>query len=212
MEADGNEVKAGRVASTHGVRAWVSFWTAPVPWRFVLVAAFLLCLAPALSRAADPPVISEAQGRAMFVFNFVKYVEWPASAFAQTNTPITIGVVAGGKFTDILGQTVAGKNVLGRALEVKVLGPEADPRGCHLLFIPSESQKHARGLIDKARGQPILTVGESEGFLAAGGMICLMKKEHKLRPQIVLTATEQAGLKPSSKLLALSDVLKRQPE
>jgi len=180
--------------------------------RCVFILACLLCLAPVASRGADAPTISEAQGRALFVFNFVKYVEWPASAFAETNTPITIGVVAAGEFTGLLRQTVARKTISGRAIEVKVLAPDADPRGCQLLFIASYAQKHAGALLDKCRGLPILTVGENDRFLATGGMICLVKKENKLRPQIVLAAAEQAGLKPSSKLLAVSEVLKSRPD
>ena len=200
-----------RFAPTGAVGACASFWTAPALWRFFL--AFLLCfLAPLRSSSADAPAISEAQGRALFVFNFVKYVEWPASAFALTNTPIIIGVVAGDEFADILRQTVAGKNVFGRALEVKIIAPDADPRGCQLLFIAGDAQKHAVALLGKITGQPILTVGESDRFLAAGGMVCLLKKENKLRPQIVLASAEQAGLKPSSRLLAVSEVLKSRPD
>ena len=199
-------------APTASPRSGVSFWTGPVFCRFFLTAACLLCLAPVTSRGADAPTLSEAQGRALFVFNFVKYVEWPATAFAQTNTPITIGVVAGSDFTDILRQTVAGKHVSGRALEVKALAPDADPRGCQLLFIAGDAQKHAGALLDKSRSLPILTVGESDRFLAAGGMVCLLKKENKLRPQIVLVSAQQAGLKPSSKLLAVSEVLKSRPD
>ncbi len=165
---------------------------------------------PARGNAAPP--ISEVQGRAHFVFNFVKYVEWPEHAFADAGTPIIIGVVADQDFTEILRQTVAGKSVSGRPVEVKVFAPGADPLGCHLLFIGRDSQPHAAALLRKTAGRPVLTVGESDRFLANGGMFCLVKKENKLRPQVVLPAVERVGLRVSSKLLGVSEVLRTKPE
>jgi len=183
-----------------GARLWLALWLAAwMGWG-------------PEARGADAPVYSEQQIKAAYVVKFVKYVDWPAGAFAQINTPIIIGVVAGDEFTGLLRQTVAGKTVAGRAIEVKALAPDADPRGCQLLFIAGDAQQHAATLLGKIAGQPVLTVGESDRFLATGGMICLIKKENKLRPQIVLAAAEQAGLKPSSKLLAVSEVLKRRPD
>ena len=206
METDGNQASLGEA------RQKGRYPVGRLPIAFTLAAACLLWLAPAPSRGSDAPVISEAQGRALFLFNFTKYVEWPAAAFAQADTPLTIGVVADTDFIDTLRQIVAGKSVAGRMIVVQALAPDADPRGCHLLFLGNEAQKHTAALLEKVAGRPILTVGESEHFLASGGMVCLAKRENRLRPRILLATAEQAGLKPSSKLLAVSEVLKRKPD
>lgn len=170
------------------------------------LAALLFC--SATLRAADPPTLPEGQVKAAFLFNFAKYVDWPAEAFPTTNAPITIGVVGGGPFGDKLRQVIDGKTVTGRPFVIKLLAADAELSGCHILFISHSEAPRVAGILDKARALPILTVGEDELFARSGGIINFVLKNGNIRLEIDLVAAKKAGLTISSRLLAVADVVK----
>jgi len=157
--------------------------------------------------AADVPATTEAQVKAVFLFNFAKYVDWPASAFANAKAPITIGVLGTDPFGDKLQHVVEGKSVNGRPIIIKHLSADSDLNGCNILFISHSEAPRMAGILDRAGALPILTVGEDEQF-ARGGIINFVLKNGTVRLEIDLEPARKAGLKISSKLLAVADVVK----
>jgi len=161
------------------------------------------------SSAADLS-LSEYQVKALFLFNFAKYVDWPDEAFDSPNAPITIGLIGENKFGDYLVHAVEGKTIGGRPLEVRsIKGAEELPQ-CHILFI-SSSEKMVAELLKKLQDLPVLTVGEQDQFTQLGGIIGFLKKDGKIRLDINLKAARQANLKISSKLLSVADSVKGKP-
>jgi len=171
----------------------------------VTVALALFC-ADTL-RAADTPAASEAQVKAVFLFNFAKYVDWPAAAFTNDTAPISIGVMGTDPFGDSL-RLVEGKTIRGRRFAVKHLDSDSDLGGCQILFISDSEASRMREILNKAGALPILTVGEDEAFARNGGIINFVLKNGNIRLEIDLAAAKKAGLTISSRLLAVADVVK----
>jgi len=173
-------------------------------------AAAALFSAPMLM-TADTPAASEAQVKAVFLFNFAKYVDWPGAAFPSATAPITIGVIG----TDMVGENlrhyVEGKTVNGRLFVVKHLAPDSELTGCQILFISDSEASRMRGILEKASVLPILTVGEDEAFTRNGGIIDFVLKNGNVRLVIDLAAAQKAGLTISSRLLAVADAVKGKP-
>jgi len=154
------------------------------------------------------PSLTKNQVEALFLFNFAKYVDWPAAAFPGTNAPIIIGVMGEDRFADDLRHVVESKTVNGRPFVIKPLATDSEVSGCHILFI-SESQASRTGsILDKARTLPVLTVGEDEPFARNGGIITFVLRNGNVRLDIDLTSARKAGVTISSRLLAVADVVK----
>lgn len=175
------------------------------------VLALLGLLAGANHAASGELTFSEYQVKAMFLFNFAKYVEWPSDVFTDTNAPITIGVLGENRFGDELQKVVAGKNVSGRTIVLRQVENANDASKCHILFISASEKNRLGEILGKIKGLPVLTVGETEQFTGQGGIINFMRKEDKVRLEIDLNAARQAKLQLSSKLLSVADVVKGKP-
>jgi hypothetical protein len=154
------------------------------------------------------PSLTKYQVEAIFLFNFAKYVDWPAAAFQNAVEPITIGVLGTDPFGDNLQRIVEGKTINGRPFVIKHLPSGSDLSGCHILFISHSESSQVGGILDKAGPLPMLTVGEDEQFAQNGGIINFILKNGKVRLEIDLTAAKKAGLTISSKLLAVADVVR----
>jgi hypothetical protein len=150
---------------------------------------------------------TEYQVKALFLLNFVKYVDWPAETYAHADTPVVIGIVGENNFGDDLRKTVAGKKINGRGIEIRQFSKEDDLSQCQILFISGSEKKRAADIVDSLKTRPVLTVGEIEGFTLHGGMINFVMKEGKVRLQINLDAARVAKLQISSKLLSVADLV-----
>jgi hypothetical protein len=174
-----------------------------VRWWTLLV---FLAMPVAPLRAQDAPGPSEHRVKAVFLVNFLKYVEWPAH---DTNARLQIAHVGLDEFGDDLSSLVKSKTVDGRDVMLKHSDVKRDWRECHVLFISSSEKRRLPEILASVKGRPVLTVGESEDFLERGGMINFAVKGKNVRLEINLVAAEAAGLKISSRLLAIADVVKR---
>jgi hypothetical protein len=167
---------------------------------FVLLGALFPCVAPAQGVEEV-----EAKVKAAFLLNFARYVEWPESSFATSNSPVVIGVLGQDTLGRNLDATVDGRTVERRPVKVKRARKVSELRDCQVIFVCPSERERFRGLLAAIQNQPILTVSDTEGFTSAGGMILLKKKQGMMRFEINRDAAEKAGLKISSKLLKLAD-------
>jgi hypothetical protein len=164
---------------------------------------FLSSCAPVLAQEALP----EYQVKAAYLFNFLKFVEYPRESFADPLAPIIIGVVGEDPFGNALPQVVIGKTVQGRDLVIHVYRPGEDLRGAHILFISASERKKLPMILSSLNGSCVLTVSDTAGFLDAGGMIQFVNENDRVRFAINVDATSRAKLKMSSKLLSLAKVV-----
>lgn len=147
---------------------------------------------------------SEYQVKAAFLYNFAKFVDWPAEAFAGSNGMLVIGVIGDDPFGGALDQAINGKTINGQPLVVRRLRWGQDLRSCHILFISSSERKHLQQIIQSLRGASVLTVGDMGQFNQEGGIINFILEASKVRFEINSRGAGQAQLRISSKLLALA--------
>jgi hypothetical protein len=173
-------------------------------------AALLVASSGVVSAPADPgPVVEPEELKAAFVYNFAKFTEWPAFVHPASATPLVIGIADSPDLAEALTRAVAGRRLMDHPLEVRSVRTAGDLDGCALVFFGSMEAKRLRTMLDRVRGAPVLTVGESETFLQAGGIIRLYADAERLRFRVNLANAERGGLRLSSRLLALAVEVER---
>jgi hypothetical protein len=162
--------------------------------------------APIETRAQAPPA-QEYQLKAVFLFNFAQFVEWPPSAFPAPDTPLVIGVLGKDPFGSYLDEVVRGETINNHPLTVRRYRRVEDITTCHILFIGRPEQERLEPVLDSLKGRSILTVGDAESFARRGGMIRFVTDSNRIRLRINLEAAETASLKLSSKLLRPAEIV-----
>ncbi len=156
------------------------------------------------AHGAPSPLANEYTLKATYLFKFAGFVDWPAASFASPTSPFVITIVGDDPFGEVLDRVVAGQRVLNRPIQIRrVPASRAGPEG-QVVFVAERDEDRRKAVLERLAGQPVLTVGEEETFLREGGMIRLLVAEDRLRFEVNKRATDQVGLKVSSKLLALA--------
>lgn len=181
--------------------------------RTLLVAGALLLGRPApAAPAAPPPPLVEHQIKALYLFNFTKYVDWPDLSSASNGTPFVIGISDAPEIHSDLQEITRGKRILGREIVVRKITAVGEVKVCQLLFIGTADKRRLAELLKTARELAVLTVGEAEDFLAQGGVINFVRQDNKMRVEISLDAAHSARLVVSAKLLAVARAIKGHAE
>lgn len=157
--------------------------------------------------SAQPVATSEYQLKAAFLFNFLQFVDWPAAAFADPTQALSICVLGPDPFGSELDAIIAGERVGGREIQIQRLTQIEAASGCHLLFVNVHSQQQLRGMLERLKGQPILTVSDAPPFADLGGMIEFVTQNDRIRLRVNLRAASDAQLHLSSKLLRRSEIV-----
>src|SRR6267378_1758058 len=173
----------------------------------VLVVIFALLLSSGLNLSAQPASSREYQVKAVFLFNFAQFVEWPTNAFPEAQTPLVIGVLGEDPFGAYLDETVRGEKVNDRPLVVQRYHRVEEIKACHVLFISRSETENLEPIFTNLKGRNVLTVSDAVGFAQRGGMIRFVTEKNKIRLRINLEAAKAAGLTISSKLLRPAEIV-----
>jgi hypothetical protein len=180
----------------------------------------LACAAAAFAAVASPPAPAYAQGgtsqalerrvKAAFLYKFLGYADFPAAAFADSASPVTIGVVGSDEMAAELAQVAAGRQVRGRPIVVRTLR-EGEPGQVHLLFVAgNDNARSARVLraalaSSAATSSALLPVTECELGLQYGSVINFRIIEERVRFDVSLDSAERNNVKLSSRLLTVAN-------
>ena len=156
---------------------------------------------------AQSPAPKEYQLKAVFLFNFAQFVEWPAGAFPAPDAPLVIGVLGDDPFGPDLDETVKGEMVNNHPLAVRRFHRVEEIAACHILFIARPAESRLEEVLAGLKGRTILTVGDADRFAARGGMIRFVTDHNRIKLRINLAAADAAGLKISSKLLRPAEIV-----
>ncbi|HZP13872.1 MAG TPA: YfiR family protein [Nevskiaceae bacterium] len=170
--------------------------------RFLAIA--LLSAACTASHAADDPL--EYRVKAAFVFNFARFVTWPASRFATPDAPVEICVLGSQGFSEVLEETVAGKTVGARSLHVKRVEQSRELIECHVAYVMTDTSAQTERLLSQVAGHSVLTVYEASIALE-GGVVRFYLEDRRVRFEINAAEAEREKLQVSSKLLAVAKVV-----
>jgi hypothetical protein len=173
------------------------------PWRWLAIRVVVCCIA-VVTQAQSA---TEYQVKAAFLFNFAKFVEWPADAFPGADAPLQICVLGQDPFGQEFENVIAEKTINGHRIEV--IHPSGVPqaRACQIIFVDSSVKQHARFILRDLRGSSVLTVGDTPGFAGMGGIINFVLDAGRVRFEINMKAAERARLKISARLLTVAKLI-----
>lgn len=180
----------------------------------VIGAALVITLWTGVSSATDAfgqmREANEYEVKAAFLYNFTKFVEWPADAAGGSRTSMSICVVGEDLFGAMLAKTLRDKTVNGNKIVIHLLKPQDSLKGCQIGFISSSARKKLGFILSGLDGSGVLTVGETEGFAAMGGIINFVLEQDRVHLEVNVDAADRAGLKISSKLLSMAKIIRDQ--
>jgi len=165
-------------------------------WALLLLAA---------SASGAPP--SEYQVKAVFLFNFAQFVEWPAGTFASPETPFVIGVLGQDPFGSQLDDVVRGETVDKRPMEVRRYRNIVELHDCNILYIGRSESPELSQILAAVRGRSILTVSDAQEADQKGVMIQLVTDRNRIRMRINVVAARAGSLTISSKLLRPAEIV-----
>jgi hypothetical protein len=171
-----------------------------ITW-LILSLGLLLTATPGRAQAPPP---SEYQLKAAFLYNFAKFIDWPAGTYPEDQSPFVIGILGDNPFGNDLERTVTGKRINNHPISILPCDTVTQATNCQILFICTSETKRLPEIFAQLRGTAVLTVGETEQFIEAGGMVNFAQVASKIRFQINDGAARAARLKISSKLLSLA--------
>ncbi len=156
---------------------------------------------------AGPAGTSEFQVKAAFVYNFVKFVQWPRDSFLTTgDAPISICVLGQDPLGDAL-ESLKGLADYGKNISVRRIAGQGEIDRCQVLYL-CKSEKEAMGNILKGMKAGVLTIGDMKSFASAGGIINFVIVDNRVSFEINVDAAERARLKISSQILKLAKIVK----
>ncbi len=177
--------------------------------EFKVIVTVMLMLLSSLTLAASE---GEKQVRAMFVYNFANFVEWPKKAFSRANSPLQVCLLGDVPFADYL-QPMSGTLIGDRELLVSITENEKNFKGrCHILFVGDDQKVIMKKLYRSKKYVYILSVSEQEGFIESGGIVNIIDQSQKISFDIDLDNAKSRGLFISSDLLSLARNIKRLSE
>ena len=166
-----------------------------------LLAAPILC--------AQQPKPSEYQVKATYLFNFGKFVKWPAAAAAGKSDSFAVCVLGQDPFGPILDATLAGEALDGKPVVLKRIPQPQDAMDCRILFISATEEKRLKEILTTLDEAGVLTVSDMPRFTQRGGIIQFIFEGERIRFEINLESAESAKLVLSSELLKVAASVKK---
>ena len=173
--------------------------------KLILVTALLLL--GDIGLWAQQPASRESQVKAVFLFNFTQFIDWPAKTFTEPESPMIIGILGDDPFGNYLEQATLNEKISNHPLIIQHYKTAGEIKKCHLLFINISNKEELDHTFKTLEGRNILTVGDSRNFIRQGGMIRFFTENDKIKFQINVEAAKAAGLTISSKLLRLAEIV-----
>ncbi len=171
------------------------------------LAFWILLLAAPTQSPAQTAVAREYQVKAVFLFNFAQFVEWPPAAFPDENSPLVIGVLGDDPFGPFLDEVVRGESVGGRSLTIQRYRRPEEIGTCHILYIARSEATRLGQIVAGLPDRGMLTVSDIEGSARTGVMIHFFAENKRIRLRINLEAARAASLVLSSKLLRPAEIV-----
>lgn len=167
------------------------------------VTAFAICAANAPPARSE---FSEIAVKAAFIYNFAKFIRWPADRFKPGESAFTICMWGRGPMGSAIGR-LAGKKIQNSTIQVRQLANTETVVGCHIVYVSQSASENVAEALRRVSRINVLTVGNVATFAERGGIINLLRTGNRVRFEINVEAARLSGLKFSSKLLRLAKII-----
>ncbi|MBI3813486.1 MAG: YfiR family protein [Nitrospinae bacterium] len=176
-------------------------------YRLFLLLLILPCLLfdrPSLDAQEFTP--SEYQVKAAFLYNFLKFVEWPPDAPHNDTSTLSVCILGEDHFGSAL-DAMKENAVQGKMIAIKRTNNLRNIKDCSVIFISGSEKKNLGDILQFLKDSAVLTISDIDGFAEAGGIIAFVREDGKVRFKININAARQSQLKVSSKLLKLAHIV-----
>ena len=176
----------------------------PVHWAWLalLVALGVILAFPDARSVASAP--TEYQVKAAYLYNFGKFVQWPANATAGNSNSFPICVLGQDPFGKALDSAIVGESINGKNVVARRIAKTEEAANCRVLFISSSESSGLGRILSALDDASLLTVSDMPDFAQRGGMIHLLLQDQRVRFEVNLDAATRVGLTLSSQLLKLA--------
>jgi hypothetical protein len=169
--------------------------------RAIAIALVLLCGSLNKVKAQE----TDYKAYTLFIYNFMKYVEWPE---AQSKGDFVLAVMGDSPIQKELQALASAKKIKGRNIVIRKCNTVEDTYGCHLVFVPSSKSAMVKNLKDQTKDKPVLIVGEREGLAKKGASLSFVTEDDdELKFDINKKEIEGHQLKISSQLVSLGTLI-----
>ena len=169
--------------------------------RTCCAAALLLVSAPAL------PAPTETQVKAVFLFNFARFVDWPAITYVSANAPFAVCVYGEDPFGADLDSVLRGETVDGRPMVVRRLHELRELTQCQIVFIAGSADRELESIIAALDRHSTLTVSDLDNAARRGVMVRMRTENGKIRLRVNIDAVRAARITISSNLLRAAEIV-----
>jgi len=160
---------------------------------------------------AQQPKPSEYQVKAASLYNFGRFVKWPAGVAAGKSDSFAVCVLGQDPFGSTLDSTLAGEALDGKPVVIRRIARPQDAADCRILFVSSTEEHHLKEILAATDQASVLTVSDIPGFSRRGGIIQFIAEGDRVRFEINLSRAESARLILSSELLKVAAAVRRSP-
>jgi hypothetical protein len=200
-----NHTSSGAIAQGRGIqRAGRSR-----RWLVAIAIASAFVLLPALGAQSSKP--TDYDVKAVYLYNFGRFVEWPSNVTASRSDSFTICILGQDPFGAALDITFAGETIGGKSVAARRIATPQESGNCQILFVSAAEEARLLKIIETLDKEAILTVSDMPQFSQRGGMIQFVLEGKKVRFEVNLTAVRHAGLTLSSELLKVATTVRRPP-
>jgi hypothetical protein len=179
-------------------------------WKIARWGLSLLCLAGPLLRAASPADL-EYQVKAGFLFNFIKFVQWPRNRPGGEEKVVRVCVFGAASVVSTIASAMDGKTAGGQLVAVWQAGSASRSGACQVVFVSAGENRRADEILKAASGKSVLTISETPGFARAGGILNLIQQDNRIVFEVNIEAAKAAGVTLDSQLLRLGRIVKPPP-
>ncbi len=145
----------------------------------------------------------EANLKAVFLYNFTRYIEWNDE---QNENEFVIGIVGPSLIEKPISEIARTNTVNNRRIVLKHFNKAEDISYCHMLFVSHNSAVPLQSVLDKA-GKGTLIVTEESGYGRQGAAFNFIPVNDKIKFEANLKAINAAGVRVSSQLLRLATII-----
>jgi hypothetical protein len=172
--------------------------------------AALILLGIVLAAPSAAPIFGQAPGedstyeyevKAVFLYNFTRYLHWPEKTGTEAFTIVVLGKSG---IVEPLQEIARKKTVGSKPIVVRQCfeaGKIGRPR---ILFIAKSAVPGISRVLEKIRGREILTVSEAEGLGSQGVAVNFVPRDGTIKFEMNEKALRDAGIQVSSQLLKLA--------
>jgi len=166
----------------------------------VNIAAGVILVFPSLLARAQAPDNLEYKIKAAYLYNLIKFVDWPSSSFLSDTSELSICVLGQSPLNNEL-LPLQERSLKGRQLRVRILLNLDEVQSCHLLFISKNQREQMASVLARLQQRPVLTVSEIESFIDSLGMIGFILRDNAVKIEANVDVAEKSSLFLHSDLL-----------